>query len=475
MAKGRLEALITVPTGGWDCTIDDSGGGGAVTANVPAGEYYLNELIDELETQLNVAATTDTITVSGSLGEGGTGKTSITSSGNATLVWTSTDLRDLLGYTGNLTLVAATANTSTAQAKALWRPDCEYDAPNAIAPWAGWLETDGRSVESPGGRLFSLIGRSKRATWLRWHAVARTRASEANETTDNESFERFVRECIWGIDVTWATPGGPFRFFPDADATDWVEYGVNLSEFREFKPEHWADGWAGGPWRCGFPRLVVQDQSEDRNDLTPAALTSGSSTTDGTGFTTASVDPTDNAAIYIGILCSSSGTAAAPSSVIGNGITYTLEEEIHLTSGTSRHLSVWRGMAATPSAGTIAITFGTSHTGCCWAVVEVPGANTSGSNASGATPQSTTSTTTAGTTSTGTLSTLEHENNVHICFVGTNLAAVTPDADFAELADVTSATPTNGLEVEWARNQTICTATHASGESGVVSLEVKAG
>ncbi len=259
MSKGRLEAKITVPAGGWTGTIDDSGGGGAAAWTVAAGEYYLTSLLTAFAAALNVAATTDTLTVTASLGEDGTGKVSVTSTGNGTLVWTSTDLRDLLGYSANLTLVANTANTAAAQARSLWIADCPYDAPNEIFPWVGIVEADARSMESAGGRVYSLSGQKRFWTWLRWAVVAREHASQANESTTNESFERFVRDGVWGLDASWGTPGGNVRFYPDADAGDWVEYAVSLP--REFRPEHWADGWAGGPWRCGFERLVYQTDS----------------------------------------------------------------------------------------------------------------------------------------------------------------------------------------------------------------------
>src|SRR6266498_873641 len=92
-----------------------------------------------------------------------------------------------------------------------------------------------------------------------------------------------------------------------------------------------------------------------------ASLTSGGSATAGTTRTTASVSPTGNRLILIAINAYVSAGSAQPTitSVVGNGITYTLVRSQDVdTSGTDRTtLFVYRGMAASPSAGTIAITF----------------------------------------------------------------------------------------------------------------------
>ena len=71
---GRIEGLIRVPSGGWP--IDASDSGGAFTAVIPAGDYYLSSpvtdadgFLDEVQDQLN-ASGADAWTVSGSLGEG---------------------------------------------------------------------------------------------------------------------------------------------------------------------------------------------------------------------------------------------------------------------------------------------------------------------------------------------------------------------------------------------------------------------
>jgi hypothetical protein len=253
MPNGRLEAQITVPTGGWSGTIDDSGGGGAVSWSVPAGIYYLVELLVELASRLNIAAPTDTITVTVGNGENGTGRVTISSTGTIAIVWIAIDLRDLLGYTGNLS--GSSSYLATQHARSLWIAGSPYRAPNEVAPWAGWPKADFRTVESAAGQVWAFMGQKKEIASLAWDAVPRSRASKANEVLVNESFQRFVEDGVWGV-APWGTPAGPVRFFPDAGVASYAEYYV--TDLNEFVPEQFADGWAGGPWKVQLPRLVVK-------------------------------------------------------------------------------------------------------------------------------------------------------------------------------------------------------------------------
>jgi hypothetical protein len=253
----RLEARITIPAGGWSGTIDDSGAGAAVGWTVAAGTYYMSELLAALHTALNVAAPTDTIHVQIGNGVGGTGRVTISGTGIFALVWTSANLRDLLGFSANLS--GAASYLAPAHARALWLPDIPYNAPNELYPWGGWPETDLRSVESASGLCWIYVGQKKEATWIEWPAVRRARASKAHEQVVNESAQRFIEDGVWGF-APWAQPGGPIRIFPDADASAYVEYLV--AGLKDFQPDQYVDGWAGGPWKVRLPRLVVQSTGD---------------------------------------------------------------------------------------------------------------------------------------------------------------------------------------------------------------------
>ncbi len=77
MSRGRLEAQLTVPVGGWDIALTITAIG-AFTVTVPAGNYYPTDLLATLKTQLDAASGGDGVfTVTGSFGEAGTGKVTI--------------------------------------------------------------------------------------------------------------------------------------------------------------------------------------------------------------------------------------------------------------------------------------------------------------------------------------------------------------------------------------------------------------
>jgi Concanavalin A-like lectin/glucanases superfamily len=261
--RGRLEGRVTVPSGGWTGSIDDSGGAGAVTWTVPAGTYYLSSidvngggsasLLSAFRDALNLAAPTDTLAVTISDGEAGTGIVTITSSGATIISWVSTDLRDLLGFT--TTLASGTTWSGTCQARSLWLPSCAYKAPNAVSnDWRGWRESDFRAAENAAGYVFAAMGQEKVANELSWHQVSRSKVWQGNESTTNASWERFHRDCVWGV-AAWGTAGGPIRFYPDAAiSTNFATYKV--PDASMIKPEPLHDGWAGGPWSIVLPRLV---------------------------------------------------------------------------------------------------------------------------------------------------------------------------------------------------------------------------
>lgn len=262
--RGRLEARITVPTGGWSAAVDDSGGGGAVAATVPAGTYYLlsadlvgggtQSLVAAFEAALNAAAPTDTLTVTVSAGEAGTGKTTIASSGSTSLAWTDTELRDLLGYEADLS--AGTSWVSPRQCQALWLPDCPYDARNELdGSWWGEPESDFATARNSAGYVWGYAGESCEVLeGLAWNAVSRRKAIQANESTGHESWERFARQGIWG-QAAWGTPTGPIRLYPDAD--DHATHGTYaVEEMRDVKLAHFSDGFAAGSRRIPMPRLV---------------------------------------------------------------------------------------------------------------------------------------------------------------------------------------------------------------------------
>lgn len=379
--RGRLEGRITVPAGGWTATV-----GG--TATIAAGTYYATTLLTAVGTAFASASGTS-CTATASLGEAGTGVVTIAFGSSTAIAWVSTDLRDILGFGGDS--AAAGTHVSPAQMRGTWLPNCAYKAPNAVGSWRGHREADFRASENAAGYVWAHMGQEKEVTELSWNAVERARVWEANETTDNASWERFVRDCLWGV-TAWGTAGGPIRFYPDAaDSDAYVIY--RCPDMSMIKPEPFFEDWAAGPWRIVLPRLVADSDTTGapRSAITFTHLDTNSSTTDSTTFTTASISPTANKLVLVAVTSGrlSSATPQRPSGVAGAGLTFTLVAASDFQAVTqARTLTVWRAMSSSPSSGALTISFANTHGSCVWSVIQVTGASTAGSNGSGAIVQS---------------------------------------------------------------------------------------
>lgn len=218
MIDGRIEALMNVPTGVIGCTA--TAGGSPTSVPLPANAYYLSTpgpfatlgLLATLQAQLN-AALAPGWTVSMSTGPTGTGQVTITSSTTPwSLAWTSTTLRDELGFTADI-VAATTPQTGTSQARGLWIPDrpVVMDQDPRAAPEA----TDLRTTTSPTGAVFGLGGANVRYRHqnILWHAVATSRVWEGLATIPNASWQFFFRETQLGLGSSWFTPASPLQIY----------------------------------------------------------------------------------------------------------------------------------------------------------------------------------------------------------------------------------------------------------------------
>jgi hypothetical protein len=126
VSKGHLDAEVTVPTGGW--AVSANTGGGATAVTVAAGTYTLASIMTAFQVALNAAFAEDFLVTSNISETTRTGYVTLdmVNAGNWTLNWTSTDFRDYLGFTGNLT--GANSYTGTVTPQGLWIPDCEVSA-----------------------------------------------------------------------------------------------------------------------------------------------------------------------------------------------------------------------------------------------------------------------------------------------------------------------------------------------------------
>ena len=252
---GKLETQITVPTGGWTATISGN------TATIAAGTYYMssvgNQAADFLATVQTAFDTAGDIsgatvcTVTASHSENGTGICTIAFTVAKSITWVSTDLRDILGFTGNLG--SGTSHVATQSCRGIWLPTCPFNQLNSGSSWQGWLESDYRGAENAAGYVFNLMGQYKTVNALEWPAITQAKTWNASETTENQSFEQFLLDGIWGT-AAWGTPGGPVRFYPDA-ATDGTYVTYKIPDIKEFKPERFASDLTT-MYRISLPRLV---------------------------------------------------------------------------------------------------------------------------------------------------------------------------------------------------------------------------
>ncbi len=176
---------------------------------------------------------------------------------------------------------------------------------------------------------------------------------------------------------------------------------------------------------------------------TPVLLTSGSSTTNSSSYTTASISPSAGKLILVAVSFNVfSGVTPTSISVSGCGLTWDQAATIEF-SGTSTRLSVFRAVG-TPSAGTLTISQsgGGSIAGCIWQVVEIGQVQT-GSNGASALLQTVSNSTTGNSPNTFnlTLGALSDPTNNGVIAFWTNDVPGTysPSSGYTELADLTAA------------------------------------
>lgn len=221
MANGKLEARITFTTAQVMTVAITAIGGSPFTVTVAAGSYFPTALLTELKTQLDAASGADgTFTVSGSIGESGTGLVTISHTVETfTITWTtSTELRDVLGFTGTLTPAALTF-TGTKHMRGVWLPTYAINAPRGSN--AGHYETNRSELVAPDGTVSAMVygtGQRRRVIGIEWAVVTHARALVTGETTAGESFEQWWLDTHSGLYV-YFPPAPQVRVYWNADAT----------------------------------------------------------------------------------------------------------------------------------------------------------------------------------------------------------------------------------------------------------------
>lgn len=197
------------------------------------------------------------------------------------------------------------------------------------------------------------------------------------------------------------------------------------------------------------------------------------STTDTNSYATGSISPTGNRLILVSITSYPvSGAGAAPSGVSGNGITYEkITERIY--SGINMTTSIWRGMAASPSAGAVTASFAANQSECEIVVDQSnEEVDTSGTNGSGAIVQSASNDASGTSGVTVTLAAFGSANNAAYAAYGSGAATINAGSGFTSLGttvggDIFSLT-------QYKLNDTTAEVTGGTFWTGGIAVEVKA-
>ena len=238
--KGRLESqAIIVPVGGWTAAIND---GTVFNATVAAGTYSPTTLAAAFEAALE-AGSAAVYSHSIANGEGGSGALTLVCDSDFAVTWTSTDLRDALGFAGDLGGGGTDSTyTGTLGMRGLWLPDSPLAAPYVSGDSGHWEGGPTQTV-SPLGQTKTITRPTRvKAGPFRWSHVSAARSRQYSETGVPRSFERFIRDTMFG-QVGYVTPGGKVRLYWDADAAGYVEFWPMAPTTTETRKA--VEGWAG--------------------------------------------------------------------------------------------------------------------------------------------------------------------------------------------------------------------------------------
>lgn len=261
MAYPKCEGPIVIPTGGWSISVQEfTPNAGPVTVTVAAGTYYLNTtnganspLVTALKTALDGNATlTGTYTVSVDDGSNSsTGKVTISATGVTTfnITWTSTDLRGVLGFTGNIS--GALTYTGDNQATYLWLPSVPRarilaPEPTTTTYQLGLRRVDLTRATSPDGRSVRMVYNTTYHDSFEFDFLTANKVFQSQESVVNESFEKFYDDVIGGS-------GLQFRYHRDRsdDSVYWTQV---IEDAEEFRAEPMAGSGDRG-WRQGASSL----------------------------------------------------------------------------------------------------------------------------------------------------------------------------------------------------------------------------
>lgn len=172
---------------------------------IPAGRYFLNSigsggatrtLLLEIKNQLDTGpGGTWTVTVDDTT-DSATGKVTIARSSNYTATWTSTTLRDALGFTTNLSTAGTSSFTGTNAAKYLFLPNVGRSGILSPESSTGAIETDHTIAIAPDGTLYALAYSSRTYDSLEFRLLKGSKTWSTFATITNEALQQFYSDVI---------------------------------------------------------------------------------------------------------------------------------------------------------------------------------------------------------------------------------------------------------------------------------------
>jgi hypothetical protein len=254
MALPKYEGEVKITT----ATVVGTFAGSAIT--LPVGNYFLNSvgdggatrsLLAELKNQLDTGPGGTWTLTCDDTNDTSLGKITIARNSNYTATWTSTSIRDLLGFASDLSTAGTATFTGTKQAKALWLPNCGRSGILAPQASTGAIAADYTSSVSPGGTVYAIAYSTRGFDTLEHRTMLGSKAWSNLEVTSNESFETFYRYVI--------AYGYRLRFHKDrSDDATYRTWNIQNGETYNPVPvrEDWADS-AKSLWSLRYNVLEV--------------------------------------------------------------------------------------------------------------------------------------------------------------------------------------------------------------------------
>jgi hypothetical protein len=227
---------LTIDGDSKDFTIDTDPSTGPFALALTVGDYFIHgytgevaeQICEHLQAQIRTVGAFATATVAF---DNSTALVTIDFKATCSVVWTDTDLRDLLGFTGNLS--GASAYTATNATRGVWSPTLvmsEY--PGDLTRLWGQRSTSRIGVSSD-GTVYSAEGTILYDGVYGYHLLPEADVITTSATVW-ESLEQFWEDCIH--------TGKPIRVYPDKTVNTASDYVTALMSSPDGKVGGFHDG-----------------------------------------------------------------------------------------------------------------------------------------------------------------------------------------------------------------------------------------